>query len=43
VKWGFAGSIKYPLNAILIFMNLEKQLGDQLSIGLAHAKKRLES
>ncbi len=43
VKWGFKGTIKYPWNAILIFVNLEKVLGEQLSAGLSNAKNWLES
>ena len=43
VRWGFKGTIKYPLNAILIFVNLQKVLGEQLSAGLLNAKNWLES
>ncbi|MFI5153819.1 MAG: SRPBCC family protein [Chitinophagales bacterium] len=43
IRWGFKGTIKYPLNTILIFVNLEKVLGEQLSAGLSNAKQWLES
>ncbi len=42
VKWGFSGNMKYPMNLMLLFMNLEKMIGNDLSIGLANLKNELE-
>jgi len=33
VKWGFQSAMKYPLNLVLLFMNLEKMLGNDLETG----------
>ncbi len=42
VKWGFSSSMKYPLNFMLLVMNMEKMLGDDISEGLGNLKKELE-
>ena len=42
VKWGFNGSMKYPMNFMLLVMNMEKMLGDDLSTGLGSLKGVLE-
>jgi hypothetical protein len=42
VKWGFNSSMKYPMNLMLIFMNMENMLGNDLSTGLTNLKTVLE-
>lgn len=42
VKWGFHGSMKYPMNLMLLFMNMEEMLGSDLQTGLENLKKILE-
>lgn len=42
VKWGISSSMKYPLNFMLLVLNLEKKLGDDISEGLGNLKKELE-
>jgi uncharacterized protein YndB with AHSA1/START domain len=43
VKWGMTSSMKYPMNAMLLFMSMEKMLGKDLEISLASLKKILEN
>lgn len=38
VKWGFHGSMNYPMNALLLFMNMDKMLGPDLETGLTNLK-----
>lgn len=42
VKWGFNGEMKYPMNLMLLFMNMEKMLAPDLEKGLRSLKKILE-
>jgi len=42
VKWGFASGMKYPMNLMLLFMNLKKMLGNDLQTGLNNLKAILE-
>ena len=42
VKWGFKGTMKYPMNVMLLFMNMEKMLGKDLEYGLKNLKTVLE-
>jgi hypothetical protein len=42
VKWGFDGKMKYPMNILLLFMDMDKMLGDQLMQGLKNLKTNLE-
>ena len=42
VKWGFNSSFKYPMNLMLLFMNMEKMIGNDFEIGLTHLKNILE-
>ena len=42
VKWGFNGKMKYPMNIMLIFMNMEEILGKDLQQGLDTLKEILE-
>lgn len=42
VKWGFEGHMKYPANLMLLFMNMDKMIGNDLASGLENLKKLLE-
>lgn len=42
VKWNFSSSMKYPSNLMLLFMNMEKMLGDDLETGLWNLKQELD-
>ena len=42
VKWSFASSMKYPMNAILLFMDFEKLLGKDMESSLVRLKGILE-
>ena len=42
VKWGFVGKMKYPMNVMLLFMNLDKMVGSDLQTGLNNLKGVLE-
>ncbi|MES2139918.1 MAG: SRPBCC family protein [Bacteroidota bacterium] len=42
VKWGFDGKMNYPMNFMLLFMDMEKMLGKDLETGLSNLKKVLE-
>ena len=42
VSWGFEGQMNYPMNAMKLFMNMEKSIVDDFSIGLANLKTVLE-
>jgi len=42
VKWGFDGKMNYPMNLMLLFMNMDKMLGDDLETGLSNLKTVLE-
>lgn len=42
VKWGFFGKIKYPMNLMLLFMDMDKMLGKDLEGGLSNLKGILE-
>lgn len=42
VKWGFKGYMNYPMNIIILFMDLEKAIGDDLQTGLNNLKVLLE-
>lgn len=42
VKWGFDGHMNYPMNLMMVFMNMEKMIGEDLSTGLANLKTILE-
>jgi len=43
VKWGFNGKMNYPMNLMLVFMNMEKMLGKDLEVGLQNLKSVLEN
>ena len=42
VKWGFNSKMKYPMNIMLLFMNMDKMIGDDLQTGLNNLKTVLE-
>ncbi len=42
VTWGFNGHMKYPMNLMFLFMDFEKMIGDDLSVGLSNLKVQLE-
>ena len=42
VKWGFNGKMPYPMNFILLLMDMEEMLGSDLQIGLDRLKVVLE-
>jgi hypothetical protein len=43
VGWGMSSSMKYPMNIMMLFMNMEKLIGDDFSTGLANLKTVLET
>ncbi len=43
VKWGFYGKMKYPMNLMLLFMDMEGMLGGDLEQGLNNLKGVLEN
>lgn len=42
VKWGFSGHMDYPMNLFLLFMDMEKMIGDDLATGLNNLKNVME-
>ena len=42
VKWGFNGKMKYPMNLMLLTMNMEEMLAPDLENGLSSLKTILE-
>jgi uncharacterized membrane protein len=42
VKWGFNGSMPYPMNVLLLVMDMEKMIGDDLQTGLNNLKVIME-
>ncbi len=42
VKWGFNGKMPYPMNLMLLFMNMDEMLGKDLAKGLDNLKANLE-
>jgi hypothetical protein len=42
VTWGMSSTMKYPMNIMLLFMNMEKILGKDLEISLVNMKNILE-
>jgi hypothetical protein len=43
VKWGFGGNMTYPFNVMMLFMDMEKIIGDDFSMGLTNLKAILEN
>jgi hypothetical protein len=42
VKWGFTGKMNYPMNLMLLTMDMDKMLGKDLETGLYNLKTVLE-
>lgn len=42
VKWGFNGTIHYPMNLMLLCMDMDKMMGADLETGLTNLKGILE-
>ncbi|SEW20365.1 hypothetical protein SAMN05428988_3084 [Chitinophaga sp. YR573] len=42
VTWGASSTLKYPMNLMLLFMNMEKMLGKDIEISLVNMKNILE-
>jgi hypothetical protein len=42
VKWGFNGKMNYPMNLMLLCMNMDEMLGKDLQDGLNNLKTTLE-
>lgn len=42
VKWGFHSSMAYPANIMLLFMDMDKMVGDDLQTGLQNLKTVME-
>ena len=42
VAWGFKGAFPYPFNLMGLFINMDKQVGGDLSTGLSNLKVLLE-
>lgn len=43
VRWGFDGNMNYPMNLMMLFMDMEKMIGDDFQHGLERLKANLES
>lgn len=43
VTWGFDGKMNYPMNIMMLFMDMEEMLGPDLQNGLNNMKDNLES
>jgi hypothetical protein len=42
VTWGMSSAMRYPMNAMLLFMNMDKLLGKDLEESLSNLKAKLE-
>ena len=42
VTWGMSSTMKYPMNIMLLFMNMDKVLGKDIQISLQTLKEMLE-
>ena len=42
VVWGFDGAMSYPMNLMMLYMNMDKMLGPDLEKGLQNLKVLLE-
>jgi hypothetical protein len=42
VTWGFTGQMSYPMNIMMLFMDMESMIGPDLDTGLKNLKKVLE-
>ncbi|MBL0047856.1 MAG: SRPBCC family protein [Bacteroidetes bacterium] len=42
VKWGFKGKMDYPMNLMLLLMNMEEMIGNDMATSLGNLKVLLE-
>ena len=42
VKWGFNGEFPYPMNLMMLFMDMDEMLGNDFEQGLSNLKEILE-
>lgn len=42
VQWAFDGHMDFPMNTMMLFMDMEKMIGDDFEAGLDNLKKILE-
>lgn len=42
ITWGFQGKMPYPMNIFGLFMNMEKEIGNDLETGLTNLKAVME-
>ncbi|MGQ0738353.1 MAG: SRPBCC family protein [Bacteroidota bacterium] len=42
ISWGFESKMNYPMNIMKLFMNMEKAVGNDFSIGLNNLKALME-
>jgi hypothetical protein len=42
VKWGMSSAMSYPMNIMLLFMNIENMLAKDIDISLSNLKNILE-
>jgi hypothetical protein len=42
VVWSFKSKMNYPMNLMLLFMDMEKMIGDDLAVGLTNLKQLQE-
>ncbi len=43
VRWGLTGSMPYPMNAMMLFYNMEDEIGNDFDKGLQNLKNLIES
>lgn len=43
VIWAFASNMAFPMNVMLLFMNMDNMIGKDLEIGLTNLKRNLEA
>jgi len=43
VKWNFTGKMEYPLNLMILLMDMDQTIGDQLQAGLNNLKVIVEN
>ena len=43
VRWGFSSAMKYPMNAMMLFVDIPKMLGKDLDTSLVNLKTILEA
>ena len=43
VRWGFEGHMDFPMNSMIVFMGMEKMIGDDFKIGLKNLKEIVEN